>query len=230
MINVLILLVFIISAHSFAATKPIEVEIENYNVYIPKGFDSNDASEVIVSGVLPNHCHQAPKVEVKGTSPKEIEVTVKALYSPGDQCLQVMIPFTLTVHLGILDSGDYKIKSNNHKTGSMTIDLARTIAMDENIYANVEYIEENDYDRTVTLVGTNPSDCFELDRIDYTTNGNNTVSILPILKLKSEECLPVETDFEYEFKVPNTLTAKVLLLHVRKMNGKSVNKVFRNKL
>lgn len=228
--NILILLVFIICAHSLATVKPVEVEIENYNVYVPKGFDSNDSSEIIVSGILPSHCFQAPKVEVKGANPKEIEVIVRALYSPIDQCLQVAIPFTLTVPLGILDSGDYKIKANNLKTDSMRIDLASTIAMDENIYANVEYIEENDYDRTVTLVGTNPSNCFELDRIDYTTNGNNTISILPILKLKSQECLPIETDFEYEFKVPNTLSANVLLLHVRKMNGKSVNRIFRNKL
>lgn len=222
------LLLSFVSIASAPKMIPQEVEIKTYDFYIPKGFDSNDASELVVSGVLPSHCYQSPKVEVKGTKGSEISVTVKALYLPYEKCLQVIIPFTLTVQLGVLDSGEYKIISNNEKEGKMHIDLARTIGMDDSIYANVEYIEESDYGRTITLVGTNPSDCFELDRIDYTTNGNNTISVLPILKVKSDVCLPVESDFEYQFEVPADLPAKIILIHVRKMNGKSVNKVYKN--
>jgi hypothetical protein len=221
------LLALLFSMTALAA--PVEVELKKFNTFIPKGFDSNDSTEIVVTGLLPNHCYQSPRVEVKGENLNEVRVRVFANFVDVDECVQVQIPYMLTVPLGILDSGNYKIKSYNTEK-ILFIEQARTISIDDKIYANVDYIEENDYNRVVTLHGYNPSDCFELDEIKYTDNGFDTISVLPVLKVVKQDCPEVLVPFEYKFEVPRHLDSKVILLHARKMNGKSINKLFRNKL
>lgn len=225
-----IAMLILLSFSVFSQVTPVEVEIKKFKVYVPAGFDSNDSSEITVSGVLPDHCHQAPKVDIISITDTEVKVVVKSLYAKGENCLQVQIPFSVTITLGVLDKGSYTISSNSDAQDIISIDQATSISMDESIYANVEYVEENEYDRTVKLVGVNPSDCFELDQIKYVHNSKDTYSILPILKVVSSPCNQNPTKFEYDFVVPKDLEAKLVLLHVRKMNGKSVNKLFRNKL
>lgn len=221
------LLVLLFSLTALAA--PIEKEIKKFNTFIPNGFDSNDATEIVVTGLLPNHCYQSPKVVVKGENLNEIRVKVYANFVDVDECVQVQIPFMLTVPLGVLDSGNYKVKSYDTEK-ILFVEQARTISIDDRLYANVDYIEENSYNRTVKLIGNNPSDCFELDEIKYTDNGYDTISVLPVLKVVKQDCPEVLVPFEYEFEVPKHLSSKIILLHARKMNGKSVNKLFRNKL
>ncbi len=235
MINLKNLLVCLIILSSIAtqASTPVEVLVPVDHIYSPKGFDSNDNIEIIISGYLPNLCHKSPKtlIHVKG---QNINIEVKSLkYSLTNPfCPQVIVPFLEAVSVGMLNKGTYQItvngKSPYQQKSQITIAEATTNAIDDFMYAGVEYVEKIEGSRQIKLKGYNPSDCFVLDQIKFINNGKDTYSVLPKLKQVSDFCPLKMMPFTYQAKVPSELTEEKLLLHVRSMDGKSVNSLFNN--
>ncbi len=203
------------------------------HIYSPEGFDSNDNVEIIIEGFLPNLCYRSPShsVEVKDNL---INIKVEALnhQQEGVACAEMIVPFLEKVELGVIDKGDYKIlvngKSPWEQKGSIKVSESISDAIDESVYANVNYIEKDDRSRVVKLKGYNPSDCFVLDRIDIVNNKKDVHSILPQMKQISDFCPMKMVPFEYELEVPENLKSDKVLLHVRVMDGKSVNSLFNN--
>lgn len=214
----------------FAGT-PVETVVPIEDVYVPMGFDTNDSSEVIVTGWLPNLCHKSPmtKAEVKG---KTINITISALRYDATNpfCPEMIVPFVKSVNVGLLDKGKYDIKVNDNTPYAQKSDLhvseSTSSAVDEYVYANVEYVEKAEGSQTVTLKGHNPSDCFILDEIKFVSNKKNTFSVLPVMKQIRDFCPMKMQPFAYDVEVPNTLNKKKVLLHVRGMDGHSVNTIF----
>ncbi len=197
------------------------------NIYVPFGFDSNDLSEIVVEGVLPDLCYSGPEVYLtRDGNNLKLKVVAYKEANPEKACLRMKVPFNETVTTGILDRGRYKIVGNEGTKFESKADLkvleSVSGAVDDHIYARVESVSFDGVE-TVTLRGQNPSPCFDLDKVEFVDNGADTYSVLPILKYKSERCPEVMTDFTYTAKLPNTLDRKKILLHVRAMNGKSVN-------
>ncbi len=219
---------------SFAslASTPIEVEVPVTKIFSPKGFDSNDMAEVILTGFLPNLCHKSPtlKAEVVG---KIIYVTATALNYEQDNpfCPEMIVPFLSSVQVGVLDRGQYEVKVNVNtpydRKGELFISESMSPSVDEHTYAYVDHVVRIPGTRKVRLNGYNPSDCFVLDRIDYGNNGKDVYSVLPKMKQVTDHCPLKMTPFSFVTEVPNTLSEKEVLLHVRVMNGKSVNALFR---
>lgn len=231
--NLIVLATLFGTAGAMADT-PFEKEVPVDHVYSPIGFDSNDSTEVVVEGFLPNLCHKSPKtkVEINGDT---INIKLTSLYYDSTTyfCPEMIVPFTETVSLGLLDKGNYKIVVNGktpyEATSKLKIAEATSDAIDEFTYAYVDYVEKAaPASKTVKLKGYNPSDCFALEKIDYVSNGEDTYSILPKMKQIRDFCPMKMMPFEYEFKVPNELQRSKVLLHVRTMYGKSVNTVFAN--
>lgn len=229
-----LLLIFALSLSLTAgvlAGTPEERKIPIDRVYAPSGFDNNDNVEVVVTGYLPNLCHKAPaaKVKIKG---KTIKITVSSLYYSESNpfCPEMVVPFMQTVSLGLLKSGSYNIVVNGggefETSSKIEIAGAQSHTVDAHNYAYVEYVEKEIDSDTVSLKGYNVSDCFELDKIEYFHNDKDTYSILPILKQVSQFCPKKMTPFTYEFKVPRELKSQKVLLHVRTLNGNSVNTIF----
>lgn len=220
-------------ASAAMAGTPVETLIPIDHVYSPKGFDSNDNSQVIVEGFLPNLCHKSPMTSVK-VSGKNIEITVKALkYDPSNPfCPEVIVPFVEAVDVGVLDKGLYDItvngKSVYEKESQLRIDEASSNSVDEFVYANVAYVEKQSGNRIVNLKGYNPSDCFVLDEIQIVDNGSDAYSILPKMKQVDDFCPMKMVPFQYEVEIPRKLQSEKVLLHVRAMDGKSVNTIFYN--
>lgn len=216
------------------ASTPVEILTPIEHIYSPKGFDSNDNTEVIIEGYLPNLCHKAPtsKVKVEG---KKINIEVTALrYHPSNPfCPEAIVPFVETVNVGLLDKGDYDIvvngKSIYEQRGEISVAESTSNSVDEHVYANVEYVAKKSDSREVTLKGYNPSDCFVLDEINVVDNGKDVYSVLPKMKQISDFCPMKMVPFSYKMEVPSKLEKERVLLHVRSMNGKSVNSIFRNK-
>lgn len=221
----------LIASVAMAGT-PTEETVPIDHVFAPHGFDSNDNVELIVTGFLPNLCHKAPttKVNVKGD---KIFVEVTSLYYEESNpfCPEMVVPFTKAVSLGILDKGRYDIVVNNktqwEKKEEIKIAESVSNSIDDFSYAYVTYIEkENTPFGKVVLKGYNPSDCFELESIDYVHNGKDTYSVLPKMKQVRELCPMKMIPFEYEWEVPRDLDTNKVLLHVRTMEGNSVNTIF----
>lgn len=223
----------------FITGRLLAAEVVNVPVdqlFIPQGFDSNDNVEVVVSGHLPNLCYKSPYIRIVSKNDKEIVLKVEATYqAPADQsCAEMIVPFLETFSLGILDSGNYKVKVNAladaGQNANLKIAEATSNAVDQFIYAQVDYIEKSSSSRTVILAGYNPSECLELEKIVVEHNGKDTFSILPIMRQTSDFCPMKMVPFKYEVEVPKVLAADIVLLHVRSLEGKSVNTAFPNYL
>ncbi len=193
-------------------------------VFIPKGFDSNDNVEVVVSGILPNLCYKSPRGEVE-INGKDVNISMKAIRSSESDgpCAEMVVPYLEAVNLGLLDRGWYNINVDGLVAGSLYVNQSSSDAVDEKVYANVDYIEKDAFSNRVVLKGYNPSDCFEFDRVESLDNGVNVHSVMPIMKQVSEFCPRKMVPFEIEWQVPVNLERPQVLLHVRSMNGHSVN-------
>lgn len=224
----LIFSLFISAVH---AGTPVETIVPIDEVFSPVGFDSNDNSEIVVSGWLPNLCHKSPK-STYSISGRTINITVSALKydSSNPFCPEMIVPFVETIKVGILDKGKYDIVVNGktpyEKQSKIKIDESSSNAVDDFIYANVHYIEQEIGNNVVTLKGYNPSDCFVLDDIKFVSNGINAYSVLPIMKKVRDFCPMKLVPFSYDIEVPQSLQHNKVLLHVRSMDGNSVNTLF----
>lgn len=214
------------------ASTPIEKMVPVDHAFIPAGFDSNDNVEIVVTGYLPNLCHKAPnaKVTMNGSN---IDIKVTSLYyhQSNPFCPEMVVPFTETVQLGIMDKGNYKITVNGkspwEQNEKMAVAESTSNAIDEFNYAYVQYIDKEVGNNEVALKGYNPSDCFILDKIDHVNNKKDTYSILPKMKQIREFCPMKMIPFSYDWDVPAELpNQKNVLLHVRTMDGHSVNTIF----
>jgi hypothetical protein len=202
------------------------------HVYAPKGFDTNDETQVIVSGYLPNLCYKAPRSEAKVVG-RTIEVTVSALLEEGTQyCPMMIVPFLETVSLGVLDRGEYEIVVNagsSHESKSkIQVAESSSSAIDDHVYANVDQVEKLEQSRKVLLKGSNPSPCFVFDRVEFVSNGSDTFSVLPIMKQIREHCPMKMIPFTIETSIPAGLLQEKVLFHVRGMDGRSVNALVDN--
>lgn len=226
----LILFLIACSYLANAAGVPIEKEVPVDHLYIPSGFDSNDNVEVVVTGFLPNLCHKNPDAKVSFTG-GEVNIEVTSLYYDESNpfCPEMVVPFTLPVSLGVLDSGEYKIavNANNQKskTGRLVVQESISNAIDNYHYAYVENVLKKEGSHRIHLKGYNPSDCFVLEKIEAQSNGADTFSILPKMKQVRDFCPMKMVPFTYEFDVPKSLNKKRILLHVRTMDGKSINTI-----
>lgn len=226
-------LFFFIFALNLQAKSPVETIVPIEDVFTPIGFDSNDNSEVVISGWLPNLCYKSPKAKLKFIKNK-INIEVKALKSKSSICIQttpeMIVPFIETVDLGVLDPGQYQITVNGSspytKNSSILINESSSHAIDDFIYANVHYIEQKIDSQLISLKGFNPSDCFVLDEVKFVSNGINTYSVLPLMKKVRDFCPMKLVPFSYDIKVPDELNGPSILLHVRSMDGNSVNTLF----
>lgn len=225
----------IIPALGFAAG-PVsyEANVPVDHVYSPAGFDSNDNSEVVVTGYLPNLCYKAPKSTVMVKDGK-ISVSVKAMKKASlGFCADVIVPYIEFINIGVLDKGKYQIavneNSNWEQKSNIVISEASSNSIDDVVYANVDEVVRGDEgSRKVILKGYNPSDCFELKEIVIKDNGIDTYSILPKMKQVKAFCPKKMIPFSFEVEVPQNLEADKVLLHVRVMDGRSINAFFNNK-
>ncbi len=229
--NKLFLMATLMLAGFANAAKPIRTLVPVDAVYAPIGFDNNDNSEVIVSGFLPNLCYKSPftKVRARGNT---VEIVAGALKETDANsfCPEVLVPFVETVRLGVVAKGVYKISVNKGTSFSantkLRVSQSATNAIDDYLYANVESLEK-DYDKGILkLKGYNPSDCVVLDEVKIISNKKDTYSILPKMKVISNDCPMKMMPFEYKVRVPKSLKVDKVLLHVRVMNGKSLNTVY----
>ncbi len=121
------------------------------------------------------------------------------------------------------------VKQPSEMRGTLKVEATHAPAppSDAHVYANVTRV--NYKNGALTLLGTNPTDCFESDRVELISNGVDTYSVLPILKQVKQDCPRRDTPFAISATVPSELAMENLLLHVRIMNGKSFNALIDNR-
>lgn len=201
------------------------------NVFVPNGFDDNDNTEIVISGYLPDSCYKAPNHSVKVEGSK-ITITLNAMYQTGAMgaCAEVIVPFIETVRLGALDANTYDVvvvSANPQKLMSkVVVKKASITGVDDYDYAYVTGVRHLPGNRKIMIDGYNVSDCFVLDQVKIDSNNLDTFVILPIMKQINDFCPRKMTPVHYEVTIPASLKRNEVLLHVRSMQGNSVNSIF----
>jgi hypothetical protein len=217
----------------FASANPEVIISPVDHLYVPKGFDNNDNVELVVTGNFPNPCYikNTSVVEVIGD---KIHVTVTALKKddPSHEiCAAMTVPFSANISIGNLQGGDYQVIVNENSPFEqkkiMTVEVSPNNSMDDHLYPIIEYVDlgfMGGLSGEATILAKSPSDCMVFDRVEYLSNEDDTLSILPIMKKVSNTCnksnkiieIPVKFNLK-EFK------HEKVLLFVRSLEGTSVN-------
>lgn len=193
----------------------------------PKGFDSNDPIEVVISGTLPDLCHRNPSYEIvrEGTI---FLIQLSAYYVPGENCQRLSLPFMQKVNLGMLSAGTYEVRLMDFKktVSKLTLKVSEaTNSLQDNFnYGNVMGLREIREQRRIEFIGTNPIDCLEFDFLETKIQGN-VIVFLPHFR-QVGECHANPKSFSIFYDLPATLTAKEVLFHVRVMDGRSFNYIY----
>ncbi len=230
-------LFILISSNLFGQFAPMEEHVPLTNIFIPEGFDNNDIVEIIVEGYTPSLCHYEPKINVKIEN-KMIYLSAISQYKAQSDCIKSMVPFQKVVKIAKdLEAGIYTIMIEdffNLKTKKvitsqfrLKVKNSRSSTHDEKIYANIEYIIPRS-SNSIDLIGYHPSSCYKKDKVQI-KKISNTIVILPQLKIeKYAKCWPPKmVPFKYSIDIPQEyLSEEKILIHIRKMSGKSINYIF----
>lgn len=213
---------------------PVKVEVDLKAALVPVGFDTNDNTQIVVTGNFPDSCHKIGPTEVVQIDKVTKVVTLKQTayhYNKGI-CLKVRVPYSQVVNLGMLpEEGDYKIKDNNSKAelGTLPVAEAKVASPDDFLYAPIDdaYLKDGGTTPVLTLRGQFTNRCMSLKGEPEVKYYKDVVVVLPVAQWKKDEkndCTETVTRFTKEVTLqPLTGTR---LIHVRSMNGQSINQVF----
>ncbi len=212
---------------------PSEVGWPLQKAYIPVGFDDNDKVQITVTGEFPNTCfHVGPYSSKVDENAKIIYLEQKA-YSYLAMCLDILIPFSQTIDVGLVPAGNYAVidSSTGTQVGRTSISRAVNAGPDDFLYAVVN-------DASVHATGTKGKNeltlsmqftdrCTKLGKVDVHYY-NDVIVVQPIAAriadANHERCAPANTRFQFTQPLQDGVSGS-FLLHVRSMNGQAINKV-----
>lgn len=240
-ISRLMLAVGITASATLASASDVRMEpAPIQTVFIPQGFDTNDLTEVVLHGYLPNGCYKPGTVSAEVDHGKDGEigtVYIDALVAHNTQafCAEILVEYSEVVRVGYLKNKAYQVQLRSHGvTLNQEIDVAlsQTQGPDNHIYLPVESVEVTAKDGSQELVlrGTyTPQDknCLMPDRYEIYRAPENVIIVLPIGKV--EACAKGQPPGSFVYRVPlgdDVQVGKGTLVHVRSLNGRSVNKVY----
>src|SRR3989338_7984988 len=101
-----------------------EVNLVAEHVFGPQGFDSNDNSEVVITGWYPNPCYEWSRV-VLDKKPEGVNISLKAFVKQGldTVCIDMAVPYMESVKLGALQVEKSKLSVGRLET-DMVIEKA----------------------------------------------------------------------------------------------------------
>lgn len=210
-------------------SQPKNIESEFGALYVPDGFDTNDNVQIVGEGLFPNLCFRPGTVKTSIDHTKKIVTLTPLAFQYSGPCLQVLLPWDRVIDLGVLHAGDYMIVQKNQSTdnrllGLLKIPAAKTQSADDYLYAPISqaYYEFKEGKHTLKLSGEFSNDCTKLTNISIKPQ-TKVIVIQPISEMDTNAaCKTGKHLFEKTVELPK-LEAGRYLIHVRSLNGKSVN-------
>jgi hypothetical protein len=218
------------------ADNPVLVTAPVEKVFVPAGFDDNDKVEVIIHGHFNSSCYKMGPVSASvDETTKKIAIRAEAFYYSGAVCLQMITPFIKSVELDRhLAFGAYSISVTDRPGVEATLlKVARATRpeADDYLYAavnNVSVETSPQGARELVLKGQHPyllDGCVKFDDVKTYAGSDNTVVVQPITRIAyGDECRgAVNNRFEYRAKFGGDFERGEYLLHVRVLDGNSLN-------
>jgi hypothetical protein len=186
---------------------------------------------VVVAGTFTSSCFKAGSASADvNPLTKTIQITQKAYVLESSWCLQMLVPYSSVVDVGILPPGDYQVQVVSDLAAPKTLEnlsiapASESVAgPDESLYAIAEDVSlENG---VLKLRGKLPGACVTLKDIRVLTRKSGIVEVLPLLQTKQAQSC-AESFISFEKEIPVSLPWKGrTLLHVRSLNGQALNKI-----
>ncbi|MBL7543228.1 MAG: hypothetical protein JNL11_05400 [Bdellovibrionaceae bacterium] len=197
--------------------------------YIPQGFDSNDNVQMVVEGVFKDTCSKpGPAQFAVNQATKTVEVLTTE-YRYAGPCLDVLVPHDTVVNLGVLGQGTYRVmQKNGRQLGSLVVQQALRATADDYLYAPVSqvYLKNSGAQVSVTLSGSFSNSCMSMAQVLTRVQGN-VIVVQPLAHYNKEAsaCANVLVPFE-KTVIINGVRPGRYLLHIRSLNGNSVNNLY----
>ncbi len=210
-------------------------------IYAPNGFDSNDNTQIILAGVLSGYCMKVGATQHQ-VDLQNFRIYVRQQISVTGNCsdLAMYLPYSTVIDLGPLPEGTYQVAAQDPsgqyspmtqlRIRPATVPLSRPSASgpDARLYAPVRSIEFWGGSATqapvLTLKGVLTNSCLSLDEAKVIYSAPNIAEVLPLVRLKKQDCKAVATEFVLPVSLPAFPEGETLI-HVRSMNGQSLNRV-----
>ncbi|MGK5085240.1 hypothetical protein WDW37_18280 [Bdellovibrionota bacterium FG-1] len=213
--------------------KPELVRVASERIFAPPGFDDNDNAQLVVHGNLINTCYKAasPAVEVDQQQ-RKISITPQSYVYFSSWCLNVTVPFTQTIDLGVLQAGTYQIVEINRQDqeiprGTLSVAPARSASADDVLYAPIKNVRVEKVGLTAEVIisGVMSNRCMFVQKVKVLNRVQGIIEVLPIAGYRSGmACQGNPRPFEASAPLPEGASGNTLI-HVRSLNGQSINDV-----
>jgi len=211
----MLILVGIVSSTAHAEVKTVILKPET--VFTPKSFDSNDNAQIVLAGVFTGYCMKMGATDFK-IDVNEKKIFVRQSASVNGNCMDIdmFIPYSNVLNLGSLPRGDYQVMALQ---ADGTYDEMAMLPIHVNFATKKSLTNP-----TLTLSGYFTNTCLEFDRVEVNNKGGNVIEVLPLAKVSKSDCKSEPRFFTKSVRLSD-FPAKDTLIHVRAMNGQSLNKV-----
>lgn len=219
-------LIFAATAQAQTGDLPSKVSVNFNKVYAVGGFDDNDNVQIVGEGMFAKTCYRHAETTVRVDEATKIIYLSPVAYKYNGYCLQVILPFSRVIDVGILKAGTYSVEleTNKQSLGEITIRPSLTRAADDYLYAPVSqsfFVSKNG-SNTIQLAGDFSLSCMKMKDVKIDIQ-KGIVVVQPIAKIdKSVPCTAGDFPFEKVIQV-GPLAAGRYLMHVRSLNGQSLN-------
>lgn len=205
---------------------PLKVPAYFQAMYVPGGYDSNDLIQIVGEGKFANSCYRQAETNVRVDEVKhKIFLGPVAYFYPGI-CLMVILPYQKTVDVGILKPGKWEIVQETDKktVGEINVATAKSESADDYLYAPISqafYYELATLGR-VTLTGEFSNSCLRIKEVKVTQEPD-VIVMQPIAVMEQRSnCQDGKFPFTQVTRIDNVTPGRYLL-HVRSLNGNSIN-------
>jgi hypothetical protein len=226
-----------VGAKAMASENPVLVTAPVSKVFVPLGFDDNDDVEVVVHGHFPNTCYKTgPAKATVNEEAKTVTIQVQAFFYQQGICAQLMVPFTQPVKIGPMTAGNYQVSVIDSPQVESTLIVARAVSPnpDDHLYAPVQSVSlalNDSGQKVLTLEGDFPYmfiGCMVMDQVNVVSTPGEVLVVQPIARLTDGQECEAQADnkaFVHKQIVAEPLAEPEYLLHVRTLNGMSVNRL-----
>lgn len=210
---------------------PKTVETALTKAYIPLGFDDNDRIQIAVAGTFKNTCYKVGPHALKVDAENKTITVQQQAYLYSGVCLQMFVPYSEVIDVGIIPSGNYKVVDANSgtKLAELPVNQGTSAGPDDFTYAPVSdayvFNDQETGKHVLALSGSFGDRCSDFQDIKVNV-ANDVIIVQPVLERKAEiSCAPEKVRFLKTVELGDSVKNGVYMLHVRSLNGQAINKL-----
>ncbi|NBX75657.1 MAG: hypothetical protein EBQ92_03820 [Proteobacteria bacterium] len=210
---------------------PKTVETALTKAYIPLGFDDNDRIQIAVAGTFKNTCYKVGPHALKVDAENKTITVQQQAYLYSGVCLQMLVPYSEIVDVGIIPSGNYKVidAQSGKALAELPVNVGTSAGPDDFTYAPVSdaYVvkDEETGKHMLAIAGSFGDRCSDFQEIKVNV-ANDVIIVQPVLERKADiSCAPEKVRFLKTIELNDNVKNGVYMLHVRSLNGQAINKL-----